>query len=396
VVTKSVPQEECDGDIYAVHFDGPTAFTSAFRVWYCPNKPIIEIIIDLLWYLMTNPQGGQVSLDFSPSSNAVNHSTKVEMNGSPVGTIPNTVPNGSYDFNFGSEAINQGLGTNAQQSIKISTQWPYAGDIAHYMNITSGDISISTNGVTVYVCAGSAEEARAIAEELLGIHELATEVNLQIERPNPGYVAPINQDGFINVKALVTDDLTPYYNSYTLSAEVKYLDQSGEPTETFALFDDGQPNHGDPVKNDRYFNALWAPKYGGEVHLKVTLTSQQQITLIKERNFFVEAQPDFVMSRVFVEKITREGEHVEVKAEITNNGFSVSGPVNVKFRYYNTNDQGEKFGSPIHTSEYELFGGGILNPDTIFDHGEIKTVRDNSFVAPDVDVYYVEVTVDPQ
>jgi hypothetical protein len=337
--------------------------------------------------------GGMLHLLFNPSSASTNHSTSVSLNGIPLGSLDNTVPDGDYSFLFGEDAINQGIGANISQLLEIITQWPYGNqDDPHYINGVGGEITVAARGLTVIVCADSAEEARAIADEFFGIHELPTSIHLQIEAPNPGFTVSPDVNGFINVKAFVGDNRDEYFNDYTVKAEITYLDQANTPTDTFFLFDDGGAGHKDLHKDDRYFNTLWKPRFGGEVRLKVTATAVHGLTDTAERTFFVDARPDFEVKRVFIEKITREGELVEVKAEVTNNGFSITGPVTVKFNYYKTDEDGNKINGPIWTSEQEIFG---TFPDEIFDHGQITTVRDNSFEAPDVDIYYVEVIVDP-
>lgn len=385
----------CDKQIFAVTFDGPWAFTTPISSWYCPNKPLMyfEFFLNFLAAIKDKLAGGNFKLSFAPSTSSVNHSVSILLNGRPIGSIPNSVPNGDFNFMFDSDAINQGFGTNAAQHLEINTQWPYPEqDIAHYTIATGGEFTVTAVGVTVYVCADSWAEARQIAQDLYGIHPLPTIASVQIESPNPNAIVAPDSNGLINIQAFVSDDRDDYYNDYTVTAEVTYLDQFGHPTETFPLFDDGQANHKDLGKNDRYFNTLWAPQHGGEVNLKVTMTSINGLTDTAERHFTVKVEPDFEVKRVYIQRITREGEVVEVFAEITNNGFSVEGPVDVTFNYYNANDNGQKTGGVIYTKTYSLFGT-IAN--STFDHGEVIQLRDNTFTAPAVDLYYVEVIVDP-
>jgi hypothetical protein len=101
-----------------------------------------------------------------------------------------------------------------------------------------------------------------------------------------------------------------------------------------------------------------------------------------------------------VGKIAAVNDATEVFAEIWNNGFTVNGPITVKFLYYKTED-GRKVGEPIYTSEQEIFKP-VLGYGVPFHHGESFPVTDNTFIANAYDVitnfdliYYVEVIVDP-
>lgn len=384
-------QQQCDGNVYAVTFDGPRAIALPFYTWYCPNRPniLIELMLSLF---MGNSEilDSLLQLSFSPAATAEAHDMTVSINGHEVGGTTNAVPDGTYSFNIDSSFINPSSNSGAKQQININANFD---NFAHYQIGSNGKLFIAMDGLTLFICADSLEEAQDIAQQLYGFTKPPEYVNVLIEQPATIGTVALDENGLVNIRAQVMDDLVPYVNLYSVVAEVEYLDQPGTPSEQFLIFDDGETGHGDAAANDRHFNAKWLPKYGGEVRLTVSATALGGLSAEASKTFFVNAQPDFEVNNVFIEKIAREGDAVEVQAEVANNGFTVTGPVLVEFRYYNATDEGLKIGNPIYTSQQELFGT-ILN--NTFDHGETLTIKDNTFVAPAVHLYYVEVVIDPQ
>ena len=384
-------QQNCDGgrSVYPVTFTN-VAVPLTFRSWYCPNRENIYIEICMPPFANSgNISGASLNLGIDPTRKPEPYDVDISMNGVPVGQVNDTILEGNYRFPIPVESLKTGMGGCVTNVIHIHADFP---NFSHYKVWANGELLISFSDLTLHICANSSEEARQIAQDTYGFITLPDTLNVQIEAPIQGSTVGLDSIGMINVRALVGDNLSSYKNLYSVEAEVEYLDQPLAPGEKFMLFDDGIASHADGAANDRYFNANWMPRYSGSVRLTITATAPQDLTDTDQVTFTVNAQPDFEVSDVFIKKITRKNEAVEVFAELRNNGFSVDGPVQVEFKYYNTNDEGKKFGSPIHTTQMELFGT-IFNG--VFDHDEVVTIKDNQFVAPQVAVYYVEVIVDP-
>jgi hypothetical protein len=388
-VQRTTVRKNCDGNIYAVTFNGPISVSLPYNTWYCPNRTHVEIGLSTPPFVdADNLLGGMLQMGFSPASVAAPHTVAISMNGDPLGSMQG-IPKGIYSFNLSPTNINTGFMTSARQTVTIDAHF---ANFAHYQIGTGGNLIVVMDTVTVFVCAHSQEEARQIAIDTYGLAPVAGTLNVQIERPNAGFPADLDANGFVNVRAFVGDNLPAFSNLYSVSAEVKYLDMPGVPTDSFPLFNDGQTGHGDDRANDRYFNALWHPRFGGNMRLTVTASTGYGLSDTATRDFTVNAQPDFEVKSVSIEKISRKGEFVKVWTEIANNGFTVAGPVAVEFRYYTATDEGVKIGAPLYISRQELFNT-ILNNS--FERGEVIKVTDNNFVAPEVHLYYVEVVVDP-
>ena len=173
-----------------------------------------------------------------------------------------------------------------------------------------------------------------------------------------------------------------------MEAQVRYLDAPPlTPTEKFLLFDDGLLTHGDTVTHDRLFNALWLPRYGGQIELTVTATlpdGRQDFDVI---TFNITALPDLAVTAVNIKDAGLvSGTHVE--AVITNLGFAVEEPIDVIFVYYRTDDNGNRIGSSIWTSPVFQITGGLVR-------GQSESIEDNSFNPGEAGTYYVDVIVDP-
>lgn len=388
-------QKSCSGNIYAVTFTGPISVSLPYNTWYCPNKAHIKIGLSTPPFMdASNLLGGMLQMGFSPASVTAPHTVSISMNGGTTLGIIQGIPKGTYSFNLSPSKFNTGSMTSAQQIIAVDADFPY---FAHYQIGTGGNLTVIMDTATVLVCANSPEEARQSAIDIYGISPVADTLDLQIELPGDGATAEFDENGLIDIRAIVGDNLSTYRNIYSVSAEVEYLDLPiPPPIERFSLFDDGETiGHGDGFPNDRHFNALWHPTYGGEVQLTITATTPYGLlTDSKTRNFFVNAKPDFEVEKVFTQRIAPTGQAAVVTAQIRNNGFTVNGPITVKFLYYRT-ENNQKIDDPIHTKEYKIFEpvNGINIP---FVRGESISVTDNTFVALGVDfLYYVEVVVDP-
>ena len=377
--------------VYAVTFDGPVSMTMPYDTWYCPNRAHIKIelftppIVD-----GSNLLGGALQMNFSPASAAEVHTVSIGLNGSPLGNMQG-VPKGLYSFNLSPSDINTSFMTSAQQTIAVDANFP---NFAHYQIGTGGNLIFFLDSPTVYVCAASVEEARQIAEDLYNIRPLPNTMDVEIELPNQGLPAALDQNGFVNIRAVINDNLTTYSDVYSVSAEIEYLDVPGTPVDKITLFNDGAGIHGDTTATDRHFNTLWEPRFGGDMKLTVTATAGSQLTDTDTEYFSVDAKPDFEVEKVSTQRISPTGQAAVVTAQIRNNGFTVNGPIAVEFLYYRT-ENNQKIGDPIHTQRYEIFKP-VLGYSAPFIHGESTTVEDNTFIALGVDfLYYVEVVVDP-
>jgi hypothetical protein len=179
-----------------------------------------------------------------------------------------------------------------------------------------------------------------------------------------------------------------------VEAEIEYLSVPSASTEKFPLFNDGVSAHEDLIKDDRLFNALWIPKHGGDIQLTVTATMPDGRIDTDVMTFNIEALPDLAVTKVFIEEISLLNNNARVRAEITNLGFTATGPINVDFIYYATNANGNKVGNPIHTSRLQILTGTPGQP-TILTRGSSVEIEDTQFTPHDLSLYFVEVVVDP-
>jgi len=229
-----------------------------------------------------------------------------------------------------------------------------------------------------------------------GFIQLPENFNIDITKPVPsasGAVEP-DENGAINIRAYLNDGAASYINFYRVEAEIEYLDVLLTPTEKFLLFDDGLSAHGDLGKNDRLFNALWVPKHGGDIQLTVTATMPDGRVDTDVMTFNIEALPDLAVTKVFIEEVSLLNNNAHVIAEITNLGFTATGPINVDFRYYLTDENGNKVGNPVHTSHLQILTGTPGQP-TILPRGSSVEIEDTEFTPDELSQYFVEVIVDP-
>jgi hypothetical protein len=105
----------------------------------------------------------------------------------------------------------------------------------------------------------------------------------------------------------------------------------------------------------------------------------------------VRALPDLTIRSVWQEEISFVNWTAEIRAEIANQGYPVEGPISVEFRYYYTNENtGEPIGLPFHVSRYTLLDGQI------FERGQVIEIVDSEFTPDALNLFYVEVVVDPE
>jgi WD40 repeat protein/subtilase family serine protease len=89
------------------------------------------------------------------------HDVYFKVNGYPVGSINNEVPQGVYTFNVPKSVLNLSPTNTTQQSIEIDTK-VYNG--AHYWRVGRMALHVFVNEMVVYVAAKNQEEALRIAQ----------------------------------------------------------------------------------------------------------------------------------------------------------------------------------------------------------------------------------------
>ncbi|MDK1030152.1 MAG: hypothetical protein QGD96_12605, partial [Anaerolineae bacterium] len=392
VVQRHEVQQSCDlgRSIYAVTLSN-VLLHLPFKSWYCPNRANIHMGICVPPIAQaSNITGASININIDPTRKPSKYDFSIRVNGHQVGALENQIPEGQYRFPIDKSFINTAFSGCASNDIHINARFD---NYAHYQIWADGELSLALDSVTVFVCAIDQAQADQIAFGLYNFEKLPDTFSVDIRLPNANSTAESNSDGYVKLQAFVSDNLTSFKDYYTVEAEIEYLDAIGTPTEKFLLFNDGLAVHADPTAKDRSFNTLWLPKYGGDIHMTVYATGPAGRVVTDEITFNIDARPDFELTRVFIEKITRKGQAAEVLAEIINNGFPVTGPITVEFRYYAVGADGQKVGDPIYVSQLQIFDS-IFN--STFDHGELITVKDKSFEPPEMKPYFVEAIVDPE
>ena len=388
-IQRMVAQASCPegNSVYPVT-RGPVLMRFPATGWYCTNRPEIKVPFDIPAFVNpANVTGVRVRARFEPKSGVRPHNTDVSLNGTQIGSLEDTVPSGTYEFDVPPEALRSGLTGTVQQEIEIDSQHPNGG---HYVVATDFEVLVAVDSVTIYVCAGSQEEAEAAVDDLYDLIPLPSQLAVSVNWPHQGMVVKPEADGRINLQARVDDDLPAYFEYYNVQATIDYLDQP-LPSQTVTLFDDGNvADHGDLDPRNDYYNTLWAPEGSGMVRLTVEASAPNGLTATDSITFTVEALPDFAVTRVWQETISLFNQKANIRAELTNLGSPVMGPILVRFDYYAVDDEtGQPVGSPVHSSLWSVLNG------LLFERNALIVVEDEQFTAPKLGLFYVIVTVDP-
>jgi hypothetical protein len=364
-----------------------------FSSWYCTNRPNIDISVSLPQFLDSSKVLGLMfNLYYSPQSNVLPHDMRVLFNQHEILNMSNQIPQGRIQVPVDPAYLNT---TNLlEDSSQLLSMKTVHHNNAHYMSSTGGEMSVAVSEMTVYICASSQEEAEEIARREYEVEPLPETFSVEIINPSATVPVTFEEDGTVKIRAIVNDDNNPYVNMYSVDATVTYLDVSGTPTETFKLHDDGQPVYGDLAADDRYFNVRWLPKHGGDVRLTLTATLPDQRTSTDETSFWVNAFPDLAVTKVYIEPPSLFHNKATIRAEITNLGFTISRPFVVEFRYYRTDENGNKVGDAVHVSRRTMLEPGLFHTTTL-NRGDKIEVEDNEFEPNSAWVYFVEVVVDP-
>lgn len=393
VVQRHQAQQTCDGgrSVYPVMLSN-VMMPFSFRSWYCPNRENIYMGLCMPPFVRSdNITGANLRLGIDPTAKPEPYNFSLNLNGNSVATINNQILDGEYMFPVNPAHIKTGFGPCTKNVIHIHADFP---NYAHYKVWANGTLWLALDSATVYICASSQAEANQLAQEMYGFVELPEYFDINIQKPATSGTVQPEEDGSINLQAFVSDSASTYTNFYQVEAEVEYLDVLLTPKENILLYDDGASVHGDSASDDRYFNALWQPKYGGQVHMTVTATGPDGRVATDEMTFMIEALPDLAINKVFIEEVSLLNTNARVRAEITNLGFTVSGPVNVDFIYYATDENGNKVGDPIHTSHLQILTGQPGQP-VILTRGSSVEIEDTEFTPNALALYFVEVIVDP-
>jgi hypothetical protein len=391
-VQRHQAQQSCGGgrSVYAVTLSN-VVLEIPFQSWYCTNRPNIDISINLPPFVNpANLMGATLEMGIMPQSDAQLHDSTTSFNGEVISVSQNEIPNGAYSYSIDPSFFRTNPFEGASQTINLRTIHPNQG---HYVSQVGGTLHIALNEVTLYVCAFSQAEAEQLAMDAYGFIPLPENFNIDIAKPTTTGTVEPEEDGSINIRAYLNDGASSYVNFYRVEAEIEYLDVLLTPTEKFLLFDDGITAHGDQSKNDRLFNSLWVPQHGGNIQLTVTATMPDGRVDTDVRTFHIDALPDLAVTRVFIEDASLLN-NARVRAEITNLGFTITGPVNVDFVYYATDANGNKIGVPLHVSHLQILTGQPGQP-VILTRGSKVEIEDTQFTPDEISLYFVEVVVDP-
>lgn len=363
---------------------------AASQDWYCTNRPNISSRISLPSFVNpANVLGMDLQMLLQPRSAVRPHTTTVGLNGIQIATLENMIPAGRYVWPVAPAALNTGQGGPVEHQIQVTSQHPNGG---HYVLATDFELTARLGNVTVYVCAGSPEEAEDIADRTYGFTPMPRQVAVEILTPASDATVGPDADGAITVTARVLDDLGEVDSRWFVKGVVTYLDAPEVGPSELILQDRGPTttNPVDQVAGDRIFSGRFQPGAGGRVSLTVTAVGYGGLQASDTVQFGIQALPDFEVLRVYHPRAVVVNEAAEIRTDIVNRGIAVSGPVDVQFRYYQVDrGTGRKVGSPIHTSRYTLFAGEHVP------RGVIRAVIDRQFVPTARDLFYVEVVIDP-
>ena len=384
----------CSGgkNLYPVTFKD-VVMDIPINVYYCLNTERLTIDISLPPFVNANNITGVVlNLNMIPPGEETgSYDLDINVNGHAVMSVDDARLQGTFSFPIDKTYIKSG-------SIQgVTNKIEFVSDLANPSHDVIGrkaNLYIALDEVTVHVCASSAEEAELLAGDLYEFEDLPENFGVSISKPNTTGTVQPEEDGSINLRAYVTDNGDSYVNFYQVEAEINYLDVPLSFPEKVQLFDDGLSAHGDPDQNDRSFNALWVPKHGGNIEMTVTATLPDGRSDTDSTTFNIEALPDLAVTKVYIEDVAFLNNQARVRAEITNLGFTVSGPINVDFIYYATDENGNKVGNPVHTSHLQILTGQPGQP-VILTRGSSVEIEDTEFTPASLSLYFVEVVVDP-
>jgi uncharacterized repeat protein (TIGR01451 family) len=362
--------------------------------WYCTNRPDIEIPFPMPWF--ARPETivrSSLAASFRPSEEALPHTVNLKFNSRSIGSPSDPIPTGTYRFNVPPSAFKGTFEAGTiEQTLSLHSDHP---NNAHYTVATGFKLQASLEGAMMYVCAASPEEVSQAATGVCEMSALASEMSVAITWPKDGLAFQPPADGLVNIQANIFDDVDPFVDQYNVEAIIEYLDPSAEgiEDETILLFNDGFSSHKDLHAGDRFYNVMWKPQAGGLIRITVIavglapgLEDSDSITI--DLNML----SDLSVERVWQNEVSLLHQKAQVHAEIKNYGAPVSGPIEIKFCYYDIDeDTGDPIGSPIACSRFDALPVG----ETLMGEETIEVV-DEEFVAPRLGLYYVEVTVDPE
>ena len=362
--------------------------------WYCTNRTDIDIPFAMPWF--ARPEvivGSSLSASFRPSSEALPHSVDLSFNSTPIGSPPDPIPEGIYRFDVPASAYKGTFEAGTiMQNLHLHSEHP---NDAHYTIATGFKLQAALEGAMMYVCAASPDEASLAVSGVCEMSTLASNMDVEINWPKDGLNFQPSVNGLVNIQASIIDDVDPFVDQYDVQATIEYLDPSAESIEdeTILLFNDGLEEHEDLIAGDRFYNVMWKPQAGGLIRITVVATGLAPgLEDSDEITIDLNVLSDLSVERVWQNEVSLFNQRAKVHAEIKNYGFSISGPIEVEFCYYDVKEEtGEPIGAPIACSRFEALpeGEALMTDESI-------EVIDEQFVAERLGLYYVEVTVDPE
>ncbi len=362
--------------------------------WYCTNRTDIDIPFPMPWFARPEViSGSSLAASFRPSSEALPHSVDLKFNSTYIGSPDDPIPQGTYRFDVPASAYRGTFEAGTiVQNLHLHSEHP---NDAHYTIATGFKLQAALEGAMMYVCAASPEEAFQAASKVCDMSALASEMSVAITWPKDGLQFQPSTSGFVNIQANVFDDIDPFVDQYDAQATIEYLDPSAEliEDETILLFNDGLEGHGDLAAGDRFYNVMWKPQAGGSI--RITVAAKGLAPGLEDSDAIMidlNVLSDLSVERVWQNEVSLLHQQAQVHAEIKNEGFSVSGPIEIEFCYYDVREEtGEPIGLPIYCSRFDALAEG----ETILSD-ELIEVVDTQFVAPRLGLFYVVVTVDPE
>ncbi|MEW6606479.1 MAG: carboxypeptidase regulatory-like domain-containing protein [bacterium] len=208
--------------------------------WYCINRPVITTHFQLpSGFDIVDITKANLTINFTPKSYCKNHNVYIYINDMSVGTLTETVPTGEHNFSINPSILQipgDGVPGVSDNTIKLVTEALNSGS---YLVTSDFTLHLCIGTVTIYVCAPTYEEAKAIAED------------------NPYFIPQPS-----TVEVTVSKETVTLGESVTITADLKCPQCEGLPVT--AYFSTGEePLSFNDIGGGKY-EAKWIPTQLGE------------------------------------------------------------------------------------------------------------------------------------
>ncbi|NLF51142.1 MAG: DUF11 domain-containing protein, partial [Leptolinea sp.] len=146
----------CQAKIFEVTHTDETLVCGS-KDWYCTNRPNVTTNIGSPPNIKeANIKSASLSMIFTPWSNVLPHSGKIDFNKNQIGVFDSLVPNGAFSYDLDPQLINSVIAGPASQKVDLTTLHMNGG---HYVSVSEYKLKIEVESYTSYVCAATQEEA---------------------------------------------------------------------------------------------------------------------------------------------------------------------------------------------------------------------------------------------